>query len=65
MLMLKIFPICIAIASWKQIKNLSELKAENCSSINMSEDKLINLAIVCTQPAYAKKINSEEITDKF
>lgn len=49
----------------KQNQNLSELKIEDCSSTNMSEDKLINLAIVCTEPAYAKKINAEKIIDKF
>lgn len=61
--MLKIFPICIAVAPWeKKNQNLSELKIEDCSSIDMSEDKLINLAIVCTELQDAK-INSEEIID--
>lgn len=49
----------------KQNQNLSELKIEDCSSTNMSEDELINLAIVCTEPAYAKKISAEKIVDKF
>lgn len=48
----------------KQNQNLPELKIEGYSSINMSEDQLINLATVCIEPKYAKKINSEDIVDK-
>lgn len=43
---------------------LLDLKIEDYSSVNMTEEKLINLAILCLELQYVK-INSEEVIDKF
>lgn len=41
-----------------------DLKIEDYSSVNTTEEKLINLAILCLELQYVK-INSEEVIDKF
>lgn len=45
-------------------KNFSDLKTEDYSSVSMTEEKLINQAILYLELQYTK-INSEEVIGKF